>query len=283
MRRVTVRLVAIAGLMMMWSGIGPALSEELSGQAIMDEVSRRHDRPYEREDQKMQLVDARGNIEDRQVRRYAREGDGGLYRYVVVFDSPAGVAGVALLTWQNKGADDDQWMYLPAYGREMKRTAKGGKRNYFMGTDFAFEDMTAEDKAKFRYDRQPDAVAEIRDENGQVVETADSFVLDAYPVAEDVKEESGYQYRRLYIRKDIYFIQRVDFFDRRGRFIKSQHSRSLVNVDGQTYRADITVMDNEKEKHRTIIRVQGRDLNEAAVPAGNFEQRWITTGRHLKK
>ena len=54
---------------MMWSGIGPALSEELSGQAIMDEVSRRHDRPYEREDQKMQLVDARGNIEDRQVRR----------------------------------------------------------------------------------------------------------------------------------------------------------------------------------------------------------------------
>ena len=201
----------------------------------------------------------------------------------MVFDSPAGVAGVALLTWQNKGADDDQWMYLPAYGREMKRTAKGGKRNYFMGTDFAFEDMTAEDKAKFRYDRQPDAVAEIRDENGQVVETTDSFVLDAYPVAEDVKEESGYQYRRLYIRKDIYFIQRVDFFDRRGRFIKSQHSRSLLNVDGQTYRADITVMDNEKEKHRTIIRVQGRDLNEAAVPAGNFEQRWITTGRHLKK
>lgn len=282
------KLFSLKGLMasvMAVSLVAPlaATAEELTGKQIMDEVSKRHDRPYELENQQMTLVDSRGNKEERKVRRYAREGDNGLYRYIVVFDEPAGVKGVALLTWQNKGADDDQWMYLPAYGREMKRTAKGGKRNYFMGTDFAFEDMTAEDNSKFRYDRLPDETVEIKDENGAVVTTVDSFVLDAYPVAEDLLAETGYKYRRMYVGKDLFFIQRIDFFDRRGRFLKSQYSRDLVNVDGPTYRANITVMDNEKEKHKTIVVVDSRDLTEEAVPAGNFEQRWVTSGRHMRK
>lgn len=255
---------------------------ELTGRDIMDEVSGRHDRPYEAEDQAMTLIDDRGNTEERSLRRFAREVEDDLYRYLVVFDEPAGVHGVALLTWQNRGASDDQWMYLPAYGREMKRSADGGKRNYFMGTDFAFEDMTSEDRSKFRYERQPDEMVEIKDENGETVDRIDSFVVDAYPKDEQLAAETGYEYRRLYISKDRYFIRRIDFYDRRGRYLKSQHSRDMVRIEGETWRADTTLMDNDKQRHKTLIHVESRDLSEDAVPARMFEQRWVTSGRYLR-
>lgn len=261
----------------------PALNaQELSGRDIMDEVSKRHDRPYETENQAMTLIDKSGNTEERTLRRYAREVDGGLYRYLVVFDEPAGVRGVALLTWQNRGASDDQWIHLPAYGRQMKRSAEGGKRNYFMGTDFAFEDMTSEDRSKFHYERQPDETVEIKDQTGAVVETVDAYVVDAYPKDEALAAETGYKYRRLYISKDRFFIRRIDFYDRRGRFLKSQHSWNMVNIEGDTWRANTSLMDNEKQRHMTLIQVQNRDMSESSVPARMFEQRWVTSGRHMR-
>ncbi|MFA7431075.1 MAG: outer membrane lipoprotein-sorting protein [Rhodospirillaceae bacterium] len=260
----------------------PVLAQEMTGRDIMDEVSGRHDRPYESEIQAMTLIDDRGNTEQRTLRRFAREGENGLYRYLVVFDEPAGVQGVALLTWQNRGASDDQWMHLPAYGREMKRSADGGKRNYFMGTDFAFEDMTSEDRSKFSYERQPDEKTEIKDETGAVLETVDAYVVDAYPKDADLAAETGYKFRRLYISKDQFYIRRIDFQDRRGRFLKTQYTWDMVHVDGDTWRANATVMDNDKQRHKTLIHVKSRDLSEASVPERMFEQRWVTSGRHLR-
>ena len=73
-----------------------------------------------------------------------------------MFDSPAGVEGVALLTWQVASGEDDQWISLPAAGGDLKRQASGSKRNYFMGTDFANEDLVAEDRSKYSYERSDD-------------------------------------------------------------------------------------------------------------------------------
>lgn len=274
--------IGALSLLLSFSSLGAAHAEELTGRQIMDEVSRRHDRPYEAENQDMTLIDRRGNTEDRTLRRFAREVDGGLYRYLVVFDAPAGVRGVALLTWQNRGTSDDQWMHLPAYGRQMKRSADGGKRNYFMGTDFAFEDMTAEERSKYRYERQPDAIAKMNDQSGATVEEIDSYVVDAYPKDEALAAETGYQYRRLYVSKDHYFIRRIDFYDRRGQFIKTQTTWDMVALDGNAWRANTILMDNHKEEHKTLVRITSRDLTDAAVPAEMFEQRWVTSGRHLR-
>lgn len=260
----------------------PVAAQDMTGRDIMDEVSTRHDRPYESEVQAMTLIDNKGNAEDRMLRRYAREGENGLYRYLVVFDEPAGVRGVALLTWQNRGASDDQWMHLPAYGREMKRSADGGKRNYFMGTDFAFEDMTSEDRSKFRYERQADEAVEIKDETGAVLETVNVYVVDAYPKDEELAAETGYKYRRLYISKDRFYIRRIDFYDRRGKFLKTQYTWDMEQIEGDTWRANATVMDNDKQRHKTRIQVQSRELSEDSVPARMFEQRWVTSGRHLR-
>jgi len=146
-------------------------AQELTGSQIMDEVSLRHDRPFEFEIQNMTLVDKGGEEEAREIRRYMRQDDDGTRRYLVVFHSPAGIKGVALLTWQNKDKDDDQFMYLPAQGKKMKRIAKGGQKNYFMGTDYAFEDLVSESREKFSYERLPD----------EIIDGVDSYLVRACP------------------------------------------------------------------------------------------------------
>jgi hypothetical protein len=251
----------------------------LSGRDIMDRVSERHDRPFEYEEQNMVLVDSAGNKEARTLRRYSREiqeGERkGLFKYLVVFDAPAGVNGVALLTWQNKGADDDQWTLLPAQGNNLKRTAKGGKRNLFMGTDFAFEDMTAEDRSKFEYKREAD-----EDIKGQAY-----FVVDAYPLAEDVKNSTGYQKRRLFIRQDNFFMVRIDYYDRRGKFFKRQINTKLTEIGGGAWRAQRTIMMrkiSKNETSKTFIDINKRTFEESDVPAAVFTHRHLTTGKHKK-
>ena len=249
-----------------------------TGKQIIDEASKRHKKPYEYEEQFMTLTDSKGNEELREVRRYSREVGDEIYRYLFVFDSPAGVKGVALLTWQNEAADDDQWVYLPAMGRKLKRQAKGSKRNYFMGTDFANEDLTSEDNSKFRYERSDDIE----------LDGISHFVVRAFPDSADVKKSTGYKFRDLFIRKDIFFTTITDYYNRRGLLLKTQKTSEIFQVEGELYRAKSALMlrfeggERESVVHQTKVVSELRSFEEKDVPEKVFEQRFVKSGRHMK-
>lgn len=246
-------------------------NDSLSGREIIDESSKRHDASFEFEVQKMELIDKKNNIETRELRRYSRKGEEDLFKYLLIFDKPAGVKGVALLTWQNKDKDDDQWMYLPGL-KKVKRIAKGGNKNYFMGTDYAFEDLVSENKNKFKYTRIAD----------EVVDGQDCYVIEVYPNTKQMKKATGYKYRKLFVRKDLFFTVKIDYFDKRGRFFKQQILSDLVQIKGDMYRAKKSLMINDKENHTTRITALSRDLSEKSVPIELFKQRYIKSARHMK-
>jgi hypothetical protein len=249
------------------------MAQELTGRQIMDKVAEIHDRPYEYEKQTMTLEDLRsGGTEVREVRRYARDDGNGEKKYLVAFHDPKGVRGVALLTWQFDAKEDDQFLYLPSQGKRMKRIAKGGKRNYFMGTDLTFEDLISESRDKFDYQRQPD-----EERHGEMV-----FVVDAYPLADDIKRTTGYKYRRLYILQETFFMKETEYFDRRGRYIKRQVSSELEPIGDGALRARVQRIENERNNHATNIVVEERTFDEAMVDSGKFRQRFITSGRHVR-
>ncbi|MDZ7642104.1 MAG: outer membrane lipoprotein-sorting protein [Desulfurivibrio sp.] len=262
----------VAALSMLLLTALPALAENLTGRQILDEVAERHERPYELESQRMILIDRNDNREEREVKRYVRQGDDDEYKYLVVFHAPSGIRGVSLLTWQQSQGDDDQWLYMPAHGRQMRRIAKGGRRNYFMGTDYAFEDLVFESREKFTYERLAD----------ETIDGTTYYVVKSTPQDEELQKESGYKYRQLWIRQDIFFVTRTDYYDRRGRFLKRQTNEDIVQVEGKTWRANRSIMDNESTKHQTVIEVRERDFAEDAVPARNFTRRFVTSGRHLR-
>jgi hypothetical protein len=219
----------------------------------------------------MTLIDKGGAKEEREMRRYARRTDG-TYRYLMVFHSPSGVKGAALLTWQNKDKPDDQWLYLPAMGDKMKRVAEGGRKNYFMGTDFTFEDLVSESREKFEYKRLPD----------ETIDGVAYFVVDAMANDETLKKETGYGSRRMWIRQDNFFITRTDYFDKRAKLIKRQTADKLVQADKTAWRAGFSRMENFQENHTTEIDVQSRDLSEASVDPEFFRERHVTSGKHVR-
>lgn len=252
-------------------GGNPAHSQELTGRQILDKSAELHERDFEREVQQMTLIDKKGAKEEREVRRYARRTDG-TYRYLLVFHSPAGVKGSALLTWQNKDKADDQWLYLPAMGDKLKRIAEGGRKTYFMGTDYTYEDLVSEPREKFEYKRLPD----------ETIDGVAYHVVEASATDAALKKETGYKFRKLWIRQDTFFIARTDYFDRRDKLIKRQTTDKLEKVDQTAWRAAYTRMENFQENHITDINVSARDFSEASVDADIFRERYVTSGRHIR-
>ena len=97
-----------------------------------------------------------------------------------------------------------------------------------------------------------------------------------------VKKETGYGLRKLWVRKDNFFIARTDYFDKRGKLIKRQTTDRISAVDGTAWRAAFTRMENFQENHVTEIEVTGRDLTDAAVKPDIFRERYVTSGQHIR-
>lgn len=261
-----------AGVALTSQGALAVDASELDGRGIIDLLTERHEQPYELEIQKMTLTDRAGNTEERELRRYVRKDTDGEFKYLVVFHSPPGVKGVAVLTWQHKDKADDQWLYLPAYKKKMKRIAKGGRKNYFMGTDYTFEDLVSESADRFVYERKPD----------ESVDGIDHFVVDIKPADKSAARESAYGLRRVWVQQDIVFATITEYFDKRGKLIKRQTLSELENVAGDAWRAGHAKMENLAESHSTDVRVGERRLDETAVPANSFRQRFVTSGKHVR-
>jgi outer membrane lipoprotein-sorting protein len=249
----------------------PASSQELTGRQILDQAAERHERDFERELQKMTLIDRGGAKENRELARYAGKYDGN-FRYLLAFRAPAGVKGSALLTWQNKDKADDQWLYLPSMGDKLKRIAEGGRKNYFMGTDYTYEDLVSESRDKFEYARLPD----------ETVGGAACYVVEAKAKDEVLKKETGYGARRMWVRHDNFFIVRTDYFDKRGKLVKRQTADRLVQEDGTAWRAGFSRMENFQDNHVTEIEVVERDLSKDAVSPEMFRERYVTSGKHVR-
>jgi hypothetical protein len=98
----------------------------------------------------LRLVSKSGAVKERRVVRFTMNGADDLNKILIRFLAPRDVENTALLTWEAKDGNDDQWLYLPAT-RNPKRIAAAGKKNRFMGTDFTYEDLRPENLAVHSY------------------------------------------------------------------------------------------------------------------------------------
>jgi hypothetical protein len=259
-----------AALLAAWAGA--AAAQDLNGRQILDESAKRHSRDFEAETLRMTLVAKGAVTETRELRRFTRKVGAGETRYLITFTSPRGVRGVALLTWSFDTRDDDQWLYLPAEGSRTKRIAKGGRRTAFMGTDYTYEDLVSESRDKYTYDRQPD----------ETIDGVAYFVIDTSAADPDLARDTGYKSRRLFVRKDNYFVTRIDYRDRRGELFKRQIMTDLAEIGGGAWRSAKARMDNLRDNTATAIETLDRKFDEASVPERIFVERHLTSQEHMR-
>lgn len=254
----------------------PIASDEYtqwSATQIMEEVNRRHEQfPYVYEEQTMVLGDGSGKREVRKCRRFSRIEQDGSFKFLLVFDDPEEIRGVALLAVRHPDGEIERGVYLPAFGATLKRPAGEGRGGHFLGTDFAIEDLTPDAPEQYRYARSAD----------RVVEDTALFVVDAYPVNFEIERATGYGMRRHLVRKDNFVVIQTDYFDRQLRFRKRMTRHDIQRVNAQSLRANMIVVNDERERHRTLLKVDRRVYSRDYVPAEIFEPAFLLANGHLQ-
>jgi len=162
------------------------------------------------------------------------DGDKGL----TVFDQPRDVKGTAFLTYSHALVPDEQWIFLPALKR-VKRISSSNKSGPFMGSEFAYEDISSFEVDKYSY-------LYLRDE---VLDGQDCFVLETRPLY----KHSGYTRSILWIDKDEYRLQKIDFYDRKDSLLKIQRFTDYQQYLGQYWRAHTMTMENQQNGKSTVL------------------------------
>jgi hypothetical protein len=247
--------------------------EQWSALQIMREAQRRHEQfPYVYEEQTMVLMDAQGHRSVRQCRRFSRTEDDGSSKFLLVFDHPKEIRGVVLLALRDASGKTERGVYLPAFGAEFKQPASDTRSGHFLGTDFSVEDLTIETLDEHNYDRDRDRVRE----------NVAFFVIDAHPVSVQVERSSGYGLRKHWVRKDNFMIVQTDFFDRHLRFMKRITHHDLTQVTAQSWRANMIVVNDESEKHQTLLKINRRIYSRDYVPVEIFDRDFLLKNSRLR-
>jgi outer membrane lipoprotein-sorting protein len=257
------RVLAIAAVLL---ALVEAAASAQTGLEIMEKQRALQRSRDEQEIVVMRLVSKSGETKERRMASYLLTGADDRSKTLLRFLAPRDIENTGLLTWEGDEGDDDQWLYLPAT-RRAKRIPSSGKKNRFMGTDFAFEDLRPESLSLYKY-------ALIGSES---IDGQDTFVVEAEPATSREAADSGYSKRKFWIRKDIYFTVKREFYDKRQRLEKVETSRNLINVKGSHWRANEIEMNDVQAGSRTVVLSQSRALDKGLKDAF-FTEAELTRG-----
>ncbi len=207
-----------------------AQSPEETGLAIATEAEQRDQGFVDiKTTMNMILRNVRGDENSREMRFRTLEVQDDGDKSMIIFDTPPDIKGTGLLTFAHKVGDDDQWLNLPALKR-VKRIASKNKSGPFVGSEFAFEDLSSQEVEKFTYKY-------LRDEthDGQ-----DCFVVERYPV----DKNSGYTRQVTWIDKAHYRTLKVDYYDRKNAHLKTLNFHGYKLYLDKFWRADLMLMVN---------------------------------------
>jgi hypothetical protein len=259
----------------LWT-VASVVWSEMTGKEIVLEQEKRHKVQSETATDVMILIDRNNNKEKRVMKRLGKDFGQGERKLLMFFVEPADVKGTALLTWEHEKGADDQWLYLPAH-KKMQRIAAGSKRSYVMGTDFTYEDLQPEDVDNYSYNvARSEKFKELEKSQEQ-----DCWVIEAVPANEAQRKDSSYSKRLIWVRQDIYAPVKIEFYDLRGTLVKTQTIHDYENVKGDVWRAKKTLMDNHKEKHKTLVGVQAKQV-DGDIDDKVFTERYVLSEEHIK-
>jgi Outer membrane lipoprotein-sorting protein len=256
-------VVAVLGALLLGAAASVAAQSGLEIMRRQRELQRASD---ETETAMMKIFSKGGAMKERRIVNYTLTGRDRLSKTLLRYLAPPDVENTALLTWEGREGNDDQWLYLPAT-RKVKRIAASGKKNRFMGTDFSYEDLRPENLALHTYTVL----------GAERVEDADCWVIEAGPASERQAADSGYGKRKLWIRKDNYFTVKQEYYDKKERLLKLASTRNVVNVARTFWRAQEVEMRDVQAGTRTVMVTQDRAL-ETGLNEAFFTEAELTRG-----
>ncbi len=211
----------------------------------------------------MILANRHGETSTRQMAMKTLEVAGDGDKTLITFDQPRDVKGTAFLSFTHKIGADDQWLYLPALKR-VKRIASNNKSGPFVGSEFAYEDLSSQEVEKYTYKF-------IRDEE---FEDVSHHIVERYPV----DRKSGYTRQIVWIDSDRYIVTKIDFYDRKDELLKTLTFEEYKQYLGKFWRADRMLMVNHQTGKNTELQWSNYQF-ENGYSSRDFDQRSLQNAR----
>ncbi len=257
------RLKILAVLLLTLGMVLPGMAQQnLTALEIMEKVYNRPDGDEMEANLTMILINSRGNKRVREIKQYIKD-FGDVEKRIMFFLKPADVRNTSFMNWSydDPNKDDDQWIYLPAL-KKVKRISSDSKGDYFMGSDFTYDDLG---------DRKPqeDNHKILREE---VLDGEQCYVIESTPKDED------YMYSRTvtWIVKDKWIGLKKEFYDEDGEYLKTLRIKKYENIKGFWIITE-TEMHNVQKDHTTIMKLSNIKIDEG-IPANIFTERMMRRG-----
>jgi len=255
--------LSCAFLLAALSLFAPVFSAAQDALAIMTSAKNRVTSATISSRSRMVITARNGSTTERVIDQYSKDGPNGA-RTIIVFQSPANVAGSRFLTMDNASGGSDQWIFLPSLGR-VRRIASSESGGNFMGTDFSYDDISSMDR-----DVSLDVHTVLREEtlNGR-----SCYVIQSVP------RSTSYQYSKTitWIDKENYQIYKSEMYNQRNEVVKIMEMSDFRNIQGRITPMQTKVSTVSAGTSTTIFMEIMR--YDDPIPESVFTTAYLETGR----
>lgn len=240
-----------------------------AGDSLMVNVKARDEGEYATRRLTMEMTDKRGKKRVRETFGFRKYFDDEK-RTVLFYLSPSNIKDTGFLTYDypNPDTDDDQWLYLPA-ARKVRRISASDRGDYFLGTDFTYEDIKNEGKPSLEdYNYRTIGQEEIDGHH--------CYIVEAVPIDDATAKELGYGKVNSWVDPKIWMIRKSEFWDVRMNPLKTVTTTEIREIDG-IWTAHRLEGKNHKTRHTTVFTFEDVDY-DAPVDDDIFTERALVRG-----
>ena len=229
-----------------------AQAADLTGRDIMQKVKNRADGDTRYATVEMTLIQKSGHKRVRKIESWAMD-EGKDTKKIMFFTYPGDVKGTGFLTWDydNTAKVDDKWLYLPAMKKTRRISGKSSKTDYFMGSDFTYNDMSARsvDEEKHTLLRE------------EMLGGQKCWVVESVPNDKD----EIYTRRVTWVRQDCLMAVKAEYYDKLNKLHRRLTISNINKVQG-FWTMHLMQMENVQTGHKTIIRMDNQKFNIKLSP-----------------
>ncbi len=241
----------------------PESETPLTGIDIVRRADRASNASSESQTMTMTLENSRGQTRVRTIEGWSTEIDEDTEHRFSRFLEPSDVKDTTLLSYDYDQEDDDTWLYLPAL-KKVKRILSSNKTDYFMGSDFTYEDMENIDLTNWDYSLV----------GKESVDGVECYKVEAVANNDKKREETGYSKTVAWYGTSDFIVRKAEYHDKKNRLAKRLVASDIkpTTPEDPRPRAHKLMMENFITKHKTVLDI--RDLKlDVKVDPEIFSQR----------
>ena len=225
-----------------------------TGQQVAENINARDEGEAVSRILTMEMTDKNGKKRLRNTRGF-RKYYGDEKRTVIFYLKPKNIKDTAFLTYDYADAtqDDDQWLYLPAM-RKVRRISASDRGDYFLGTDFSYEDIKLETRVSLD-DYNYKTIGEGEVDGKQCI------MIESTAVSKEVAKELGYSKQESCVDPEIWIVRQSKVWDTQGKLLKTLHFSDIRQVE-DIWTVHLMQVENHKTGHQTKFTFSDVNYNE---------------------